>query len=146
VFKSTDGGATWSGTSLGSTVWALAIDPQNPNILYAGTESFYGGGVFKSTDGGATWSGTSLTRTVWALAIDPQNPNILYAGAYGVFKSTDGGATWSEFSDGLTDYYIYALAVNPQYTNIVYAGTRTDGVFKTMPKHRIYLPLILRGP
>jgi hypothetical protein len=80
VFKSTDGGATWSSTSLTRTVWALAIDPQNPNILYAGTERW--GRVFKSTDGGATWSGTSLTRTVWALAIDPQNPNILYAGKF----------------------------------------------------------------
>jgi hypothetical protein len=51
VFKSANGGATWSATGAGPTnVLALAIDPLNPNTLYAGT---YGGGVFKSTNGGA---------------------------------------------------------------------------------------------
>jgi len=56
VFKSTNGGATWSGSSTGLTntsVNILAIDPQTPTTLYVGTN---GGGVFKSTDGGAHWS------------------------------------------------------------------------------------------
>src|SRR5438094_875201 len=54
VFKSTDGGATWSASGLtDASVLALALDPQTPTTLYAGT---YGGGVFKSTDGGTTWS------------------------------------------------------------------------------------------
>jgi hypothetical protein len=46
VFKSTDGGGTWSAVNNGLTnayVWALAIDPQTPSTLYTGTE---GGGVF----------------------------------------------------------------------------------------------------
>ena len=57
VFKSTDGGASWSATGLtgGGDVLALAIDPRTPTILYAGTSS---GGVFKSTNGGASWSPT----------------------------------------------------------------------------------------
>jgi len=49
-----DGGLTWSRTGLATTgfVRALAIDPSDPNTLYAGTT----GGVFKSTNGGANWS------------------------------------------------------------------------------------------
>jgi len=95
VFKSTDGGATWSATDLTNIyVSALAIDLVT-QALYAGT---YGGGVYKGTDGGATWTLLGLTGTsVTALAIDPQMPTTLYAGAYwgGVFKSMDGGSTWS---------------------------------------------------
>ena len=52
MFKSTNGGATWSAVNTGLTdtyVNALAIDPATPATLYAGT---WGGGVFKSTNGG----------------------------------------------------------------------------------------------
>ena len=69
-------------------VFALALDPQTPAIIYAGT---YSGGVFKSTNGGASWSAINdgLTNPyVWALAIDPQTPAIIYAG-------TDGGGVFS---------------------------------------------------
>jgi len=62
---------------------ALAIDPKNPSIIYAGT---YGGGVFESTNGGASWSAINSGLTnldVLALAIDPKNPSIIYAGTYG---------------------------------------------------------------
>src|SRR5213594_1715584 len=53
VFKSSDGGGSWTHTSLtGVDVRALAIDPLTPTTRYAGT---YGAGVFKSTDGGTSW-------------------------------------------------------------------------------------------
>jgi hypothetical protein len=67
------------------TVNSLAIDPDDPDILYAGT---FGGGVFKSTDGGNSWIAvnTGLTNSyILSLAIDPVNPNILYAGSAGIF-------------------------------------------------------------
>ena len=96
VFKSTNGGASWSAANSGlasTGVAALAIDPSSTATLYAagGDE----GGVFKSTDGGARWaainSGLSATSTR-ALAIDPSTPTTLYVGTdVGVFKSTDGG-------------------------------------------------------
>src|SRR5256712_12589669 len=79
------------------TINALAIDPQTPTTLYAGTS---GHGVFKSTDGGGNWSAgnTGLTSpygAIWVttLAIDAQTPTTLYAASSGggVFKSTDGG-------------------------------------------------------
>src|SRR5206468_3734344 len=134
VYKSTSGGAGWSAVNTGLPyyygryyfrpyVTALAIDPQTPTTLYAGTG---GSGVFKSTDGGASWSavntglpysGPSYTphySYVPALAIDPQTPATLYAGTSGsgVFKSTDGGASWNAVNTGLPNYpYVLTVAI-----------------------------------
>jgi hypothetical protein len=59
-------------------VAALAIDPVNPDRIFAGT---IGGGFFKSTDGGARWSNVGLNvRFGTALAINPVSPNVIYAG------------------------------------------------------------------
>jgi photosystem II stability/assembly factor-like uncharacterized protein len=93
VFKSTDGGTSWSAVNTGltsPTVQALALDPTTPTTLYAGTW----GGVFKSTDGGGSWSSASTGLTcggfpcgVSALALDPQTPTTVYAGTSGgVFR------------------------------------------------------------
>ena len=108
VFKSTNGGNSWTTINSGLTstfVFALAIDPSTPATLYAGTS----GGVFKSTNGGTTWqptTGANPFLTVGggrALAIDPSTPATLYAGtfAFGVFKSTNGGASWTDVNSGL---------------------------------------------
>src|SRR3989442_7816725 len=86
VFKSTDAGESWSAVSAGLPnlpVTALAIDPQTPTTLYAGTER---GGVFKSTDGGMSWSAfnTGLTNLlVNSVVVDPRRPTTLYAGTQG---------------------------------------------------------------
>ena len=83
VFKSTNGGGSWTAINTGLTnteVQALAIDPSAPGTLYAGT---YGGGVFKSTDAGVSWTAMNAglaTPNVTALAIDPSLPTKLYAG------------------------------------------------------------------
>src|SRR5207245_2023532 len=93
VFKSTDGGGSWSAVNSGlpyypsnpyyPEVFALTIDPQTPATLYAGTTLC--GSVFKSTDGGGSWSALSTglpnyaNSYVAALAVDPQTPATLYA-------------------------------------------------------------------
>ena len=89
LFKSIDGGGQWSVVSPGppgdytlGCRTCLAIDPQNPGTLYAGTWK----GVFRSIDGGATWSGvnTGLTSPyISSLAIDPVNTKKVYAGTFG---------------------------------------------------------------
>src|SRR5204862_181853 len=119
VFKSTDGGTTWSPTGLTYGGVALAIDPTTPSALYAATGSSDIGvsGVSKSTDGGATWSPAGLTNTeVIALAIDPTTPSTLYAGGAGVFKSTDGASSWSPAYTGLPPTgtsTVFALVIDP---------------------------------
>jgi photosystem II stability/assembly factor-like uncharacterized protein len=146
VFKSTDGGASWSASNSGLTltsVNALVIAPQNSSTLYAALAGATGE-VFKSTDGGASWSTVSsglMLTSVAALAVDPQNPGTLYAGGDGgVFKTTDAGASWSAANSGLPTVGIAAdgsdlvagvnlLAIDPQDTSTLYAGT--VGLFKS---------------
>ena len=118
-------------------VTALAINPQTPDTLYAGTD---GGGVFKSTDGGTNWTAMNNGLTnpaINALAINPQTPDTLYAGvnAYGggvgVFESTNGGTNWT--ANGLPNTVVHALAIDPMNPSILYAGTagtRCNGVFE----------------
>jgi hypothetical protein len=135
VFKSTNGGGSWSPASTGLTtidLRALEIDPATPTILYAGT----GDGVFKSTNGGGSWSAvnTGLTNLyAQALAIDPTTPTTLYAGTYGggVFKSTSAGGSWSPVNTGLTSATVNALAIDPTTPSTLYAGTYGGGVFKS---------------
>jgi len=79
VFKSTDGGASWSTANISNGVLVLVIDPVTPTTLYAGA----GGGVYKSIDGGGIWSAAATglpTTNVSALAIDLATPTTLYAG------------------------------------------------------------------
>ncbi len=143
VFKSTDGGQSWTAVNFGLTsriVTSLAIDPTRPNTLYAGT---IGGGVFKSIDGGQSWTAAnsglpvisfpSIPPIVSALAIDPSSPDTIYAGVFGtstdgVFKSTDGGASWT--NSVLFNTPVLAMVIDPSDPAILYAGTG-DGIFKS---------------
>jgi YVTN family beta-propeller protein len=126
VYKSTDAGRTWSAANsglAGAPIWALAIDPATPTILYAGTNS----GVFKSTDGGGTWSAANsglAEAPVRVFAIDPTTPTSLYAGTdSGVFRSTDGGSSWNRINSGLPgDSVVSALAIDQIAPSSLYAG------------------------
>lgn len=137
VYKTTNGGASWTATALPAVdaVGALAIDPSAPQTVYAAT----GWGILKTTNGGSSWQnpavGNSLPN-IRALAIDPSAPNTLYAaasygpGAGGVYKTTDGGVTWLAMNSGLTDLYARRLVLDPTSPSTLYVGTG-DGVFKT---------------
>ncbi len=145
VFKSQDGGLTWTAASAGLfnlQIQSLAIDPLNPDTLYAGTYHY---GVYKTTDGGANWfaagQGLNFEAIVYALAIDPTNPQVIYAGTRspgttppwggGVFKSTDGGQTWINHTYNLGEEWVYGLAIDPRNTQIIYAATHSAGMYKT---------------
>jgi photosystem II stability/assembly factor-like uncharacterized protein len=141
VFRSTDGGVTWTYTSHrldNLLVSFLAIDPSSN--LYAGTTSFDDPtGLFQSTDGGITWRVILGTDDVIALAIDPSAPSTLYASAIfnGVLKSVNGGTSWTPLPLGLTETAVNALAIDPSSPSTIYAGTqdytaRTGGVLKSV--------------
>jgi photosystem II stability/assembly factor-like uncharacterized protein len=110
VWKTTDGGKTWNPLAdLLPTiaVSALAMDPNNPDTLYAGTGESYAGdgirgvGIFKTTDGGTHWTQLSGTANqgfyyVNKIVVSPNNSRNLYAATwFGVYVSTNGGTTWS---------------------------------------------------
>ena len=128
----------------GGTIPALVVNPGDPRILYAGSES---GGIFKSINGGANWSSVNAglpaaSFAVGALAIDPQDPTTLYAGTLGgVFKSTNGGTTWNGASSGLASIGetadlqgsggVNSLVVDAHNPRTIYAGIWGRGVFKS---------------
>ena len=142
VFKSTDGGASWTAANAGLAgivVVSLAIDPSNPATLYAGTA---GSRVFKTTNGGQSWTAASsgLDDTIiLSLAIDPANSNTIYCGTAtsaffpgsGVFKSTDGAQSWIVSNSGLPVAIIDVLRIDPSSPATIYAGTNFAGVFKS---------------
>lgn len=102
---------------------ALAINPQTPTTLYAGTN---GEEAFKSTNGGATWSAINSGLTslvVQTLVIDPYTLTIVNAGtSSGVFKSSDGGTTWT---GTLTNTDVRILVLDPSMSTTLCAGTTT---------------------
>jgi photosystem II stability/assembly factor-like uncharacterized protein len=138
LFKSIDGGQTWStlGNPLTSGLFgALAIDPQNSGTLYV--SGFYDG-VLKTTDGGQNWKAFTFTSglpatgiSIRSIAVDPQNSNIVYAASYGlgVYWSTNGGANWKPLNAGLADLNVQNLLINTRNTETVYAGSYEGGVF-----------------
>ena len=96
VWKTTDGGQTWTPLTDNQPsleIGALALDPTNPDIVYAGTafsNAFYGNmgaGILKSSDGGSTWTvlpgplptGPGLEAYVQWLAVSPSNGNVVLA-------------------------------------------------------------------
>src|SRR5262249_51842724 len=116
IWRTTNGGLTWSPMTdfmASMAVSCLALDPNDPNVLYAGTgEGFYnidsvrGFGIFKSTNGGVTWSQLASTaganadksRFVNRLAIATTGPKttvLLAATRAGLFRSTNGGQTFT---------------------------------------------------
>ena len=125
VYRSTDGGATWSNVGLTDSrhVGRIRIHPDDPDLVYVAALGHAFGrneqrGVFRSRDGGANWERVLFRNAATGaidLCIDPTNPRVLYAALWqvirrpwvlesggpgsGIFKSTDGGDTWTELSD-----------------------------------------------
>lgn len=124
-------------------ITALAVDPTNADIVYAGGAM---GGVWKSTDGGSTWKALTdaqASLAMGAIAIDPNNHETIYAGTgeannaidsyygAGILKSTNGGATWTNIQGPFlqpTAQRIGALAVSPASSNTVIAGA-SSGIY-----------------
>jgi photosystem II stability/assembly factor-like uncharacterized protein len=119
IFKSTDGGSSW--TTLGNIVGVnfLALDPTSPSIVYAGTAI----GVFKSTDGGESWASAGLAGTpIGVLAIDPTTPSTLYAGNSHLYKSKDRGGSWTDLNLGLPGDAVAALVLDPSTPSTLYVA------------------------
>ncbi len=150
LYKSTDGGTTWT-KKLGGGEYTgvndVVADPRNPDVLYASTHEHYrnvaallnGGpesGIHKSVDGGETWR--EVTKGLpeedmgrIGLAICPHDPDTVYATVElahrkgGFWRSTDGGESWEKRND------IIAGATGPHYYQEIFACPHT--------RHRVYM-------
>jgi len=150
IYKSTDAGKTWTHLGLrdGLQIPALAIDPRDPNKIFAAVLGHpYGPneerGLFRSTDGGQTWQKVIYkdeNTGASEVEIDPSNPDIIYASMWearegpwedgnmvngtggGLFKSTDGGNTWRPLTNGLPkDLSQINIAIAPSDPHRIYA-------------------------
>ncbi len=149
VYKSIDGGKSWTNTGLKDSehIGRIVIDPRNSDVVYVAAQGPLwrkGGerGVYKTTDGGKTWNRV-LAGDDWTGAndvqLDPRNPDILIATLWqrqrrtccfiaggpgsGVFRSTDGGKTWNKSQSGFPseDLGRIGLSQSPANPNVVYA-------------------------
>ena len=136
LFKSQDGGQTWEERNTGlrigirPAIEALAIDPQNTGILYAGAG--YGGSsstLFKSQDGGDSWVPLTVglrDALVSSIAVSPQEPGRVYIATrgQGAFASSDSGLTWQQVGIGVLETQIAAVAVSSAQSMVFAAGMR----------------------
>jgi photosystem II stability/assembly factor-like uncharacterized protein len=154
LYKTTDGGQHWERIlhiSEQTGISELAMDPQNPDILYAASyqrRRHFGiliaggpeGGVFKSTDAGKTWKplknglpGGDLGRI--ALAISPQHPEVVYAlvagtdQSKGFYRSSDHGESWVKKSSYMVvdaQYYMELFPDPHQFDRVISVDMRTQ--------------------
>jgi photosystem II stability/assembly factor-like uncharacterized protein len=156
IYKTADGGQSWRAmnTGLGVAgnlqVRSIALDPDNPQILYAGieaketdnSEQTIQGGIFKSSDGGGHWSRIDTNTpqlSVWDIEVVPGHANTIYTAVSseydhtlqqtfpgGVYKSRDGGRSWIRMSGDFgseENLDVVAIALHPAQPERLYAVT-----------------------
>lgn len=136
VYKSRDAGSTWERFPSFSArrVTTVAIDPQLPATVYAGT---MGDAVYKSPDGGQHWLPHNVglkehVSFVNQFVFHPKdNEKIYSATTVGAFYTKDGGREWEERMSGMKEVHIVvSIAINPKDPRILYAGT-TGGIYRS---------------
>jgi photosystem II stability/assembly factor-like uncharacterized protein len=148
LYKSKDMGETWEQLTVkdkvsltGLDILSIAIDPNDSNILYAGTRV---NGIYKSCCQGEHWykledkNGLLSSRAnVYDIAIDPKDSNRVYIGVYQdkkgrVFRTQDGGESWEEvYVVSKEKYAVFAVAVDSYDPSVVYIGTAQGGFLKS---------------
>ncbi|NOY37837.1 MAG: glycosyl hydrolase [Chlorobi bacterium] len=146
-------GGLWKTTNAGTTfkpvfdhqpvysIGALAIDPENPFVVWAGTGEnnsqrnlAYGDGIYKSTDGGKSWKNMGLKKSehIGKIVIDPHNTSVVYVAAQGpvwgpggdrgLYKTTDGGKTWKAMLTISENTGVSDVVMDPRNPDVLYAA------------------------
>lgn len=144
VWKTTNAGTTFTPIfdNYGSySIGALAMDPNNHNVIWVGTGEnnnqrsvSYGDGLYKSIDGGASFKKVGLEKSehIGMIAIDPRNSDVVYVAAVGplwssggdrgLYKTTDGGETWSKVLEISEHTGVNEVHMDPRNPDVLYAA------------------------
>ncbi len=144
VFRSSDGGATWTQISPAGSheiheIESLAVDPGDPDTVYAGTWHL----PWKTSDGGKTWhnikQGLIVDSDVFSIIVDPEHPHTVYLSACsGIYKSENAGIHFRKIQGIPSEARrTRSLMQDPEKRDVVYAGT-TEGLYKTVDAGRSF--------
>jgi len=138
LFKSTDGGASWteldekSAKGLPPKPWgriAMAVAPSKPNVVYASIEAAIPkDGLYRSDDGGKTWVALDRSQNmIWrpfyfaTLIVDPKDENKIYKPDLSLIASNDGGKSFSNISGGAHGDF-HDVWIDPDNTDHLITG------------------------
>ncbi len=134
LWKSTDGGGTWSKSESGLTSWDIMdIQPRSDihyqgQIMYVATED----GLFRSEDAGDNWVETGFTDLVLSVAFDPADPDKVWVGSHeSVYYSTDGGVNWRAGSgfQGSDFYHVELVELENGDLRIIAGGDNQGEIY-----------------
>ena len=143
LWRSDDGGAHWQRRAVGMfvecDVRAIAADPRDSNVLYAGTNE----GCYRTDDRGENWRPLDSPMddlVVWSLLVLPDRPDTILAGTRParLYRSDDGGGNWSKldtpfaeecFNPLLRLNRVTTIRVDPEHTRRLWAGVEIDAVW-----------------
>ena len=174
IYKSTDGGLTWTLMGLEKTqaIGRIVVHPRNPDVVWVAALGAPWNrnpdrGIYKTTDGGKHWRLVKFISDKAGfvdIAIDPTNPDILFASSWerirgpyflnsggpgsALWKSTDGGENWTEVKGGgfpETTKGRIGLAIAPSDARVVYALVEADSVPNPKGKKGVGTPASLQN-
>jgi len=124
VYRSKDGGASWTKISDQENVESLAIDPRDRDRIYVGTWRQ----GWRTDDGAKTWkhiaNGMVLDTDMFSITIDPEKPDNIWVATCGwVYNTQNGGDLWTRYRDGFNNRRIHDVEIDPCDRNTVYAGS-----------------------
>ena len=146
VLRSDDAGQTWTplfDDQPTLSIGAVALDPTNPNIIYAatgevnpggGSVAYGGAGLFRSSDQGASWTCIGLEDggSIGRIRIDPNDPDTIFVAVMGhlwepstergVYRTTDGGTTWQRVHFINSTTGCVDLIMRPDDPDVLYAA------------------------
>ena len=158
LWKTTNAGITWKPVfddQPSYSIGTVALDPNNPDIVWVGTGENvsgrhvgWGDGVYRSRDGGGSWErvGLEASQHVGKILVDPRDGNVVYVaaegplwssgGERGLYKTTDGGDTWTQ-----------ALAIdeNTGVTDIEFDPSNPDVLYAAAYQRRRHIWALLAG-